>query len=316
MPLDPQIATLLAAKPQLARHALPIAELRAALLTQLPPKCPPVASAEDRIIPSAEGGVTVRIYRPEGKAAGCLVYFHGGGFVMGSPDTHDQICRELCAGAQTVIVAADYRLAPEHPFPCGLNDCEAVLRWAAEHSGELDVDPAKIMVGGDSAGGNLATVLAIRMRDKDGPYLHGQVLLYPVTDAPLPYKPSYIENAVGYSLTRDDMLRFWRDYAGDGLAANNSELYPLRAQSLAGLPASIVITAGFDPLRDEGRDYAQRLMDAGVPTTLEQYDGAIHGFVRLGPQLALAKDALQQVSLWMTDRFRRPGQTRPRGQGS
>lgn len=305
MPLDPQIAALLAAKPQPARHALPVAELRAALLTQLPPKSPPVASAEDRTVPSAEGNVPVRIYRPDGKAAGCLVYFHGGGFVMGSLDTHDHVCRELCVGAQSVIVAADYRLAPEHPFPCGLDDCEAVLRWVAGHPGELEVDPAKIMVGGDSAGGNLATVLAIRMRDQDGPNLHGQVLLYPVTDAPLPYKPSYIENAVGYSLTRDDMLRFWRDYAGDGPAADHPELYPLRAQSLAGLPASIVITAGFDPLRDEGRDYARRLMDAGVPTTLKQYDGAIHGFVRLGPQVQLAKDALQQVSLWMADRYTR-----------
>lgn len=224
---------------------------------------------------------------------------------MGSLDTHDQICRELCVGARSVIVSVDYRLAPEHPFPCGLNDCETALRWVAGQSGDLDVLPEKIMVGGDSAGGNLATALAIRMRDRGGPYLHGQVLLYPVTDAPQPYKPSYIENAVGYSLTRDDMLRFWGDYAGAASAESNPEMYPLRADSLSGLPPALIITAEFDPLRDEGRDYARRLMNAGVPTTLTQYDGAIHGFVRLGADLRLAKKALLQVTVWMTERYAR-----------
>ena len=306
MPLDPQIAALLAAKPQTPRHALPIAELRANIVAQLPPKSPPVASAEDRTVPSAAGDVPVRVYRPEGKAAGCLVYFHGGGFVMGGLDTHDQICRELCVGAQSVIVATDYRLAPEYPFPCGLDDCEAVLRWVAAHAGELAVDPKKIMVGGDSAGANLATVLAIRMRDNGGPHLRGQVLLYPVTDAPLPFKPSYLENGAGYSLTRDDMLRFWRDYVGHEAAESHPEMCPLRAENLSGLPAALVIIAEFDPLRDEGWDYAKRLVDVGVPTTLTQYDGAIHGFVRLGAEVRLAKKALHQVSLWMNDRYTRP----------
>jgi len=303
MPLDPQIAALLNARPQVPRHTFAIADMRAAMLAQLPPKSPAVASVDDPTVPSADGDIPIRIYRPDGEPDGCLVFFHGGGFVMGNLDTHDQICRQLCVEAQSVIVAADYRLAPENPFPCGLEDCDAVLRWVAGHTGDLNVDPAKIMVGGDSAGGNLATVLAIRMRDRDGPPLHGQVLLYPVTDAPLPYKPSYIENAVGYSLTRDDMLRFWRDYVGDGAPEDHPELYPLRAQSLAGLPPSIVITAGYDPLRDEGRDYARRLMDAGVSTTFTQYDGAIHGFVRLGPDVRLAKEALLQVSVWMSERF-------------
>jgi len=303
MPLDPQIAALLAAKPQTARHTLPVAELRANLLAQLPPKSPPVASANDREVASADGSIAVRIYQPEGKATGCLVYFHGGGFIMGSLDTHDQICRELCVGARSVIVSVDYRLAPEHPFPCGLNDGETVLRWVAGHAAELGIIPGKIMVGGDSAGGNIATALTIRMRDGNGPYVHGQVLLYPVTDAPQPYKPSYIDNAIGYSLTRDDMLRFWRDYAGAASAANDPEIYPLRADSLSGLPATFVITAEFDPLRDEGNQYAQRLIDAGVPTTLTQYDGAIHGFIRLGADLRLAKEALQQVCLWMIARY-------------
>jgi len=303
MPLHPQIAALLAARPQVPRHELPIDELRASLLALLPPKSPPVARLEDRTVPAADGDVPIRIYWPGGKAAGCLVFFHGGGFVMGNLDTHDQICRELCVGAHSVVVAADYRLAPEHPFPSGLDDCEAVLRWVARHPAELEVDPARIIVGGDSAGGNLAAALAIRMRDGNGPYLHGQVLLYPVTDAPLPHKPSYIENATGYSLTRDDMLRFWRDYVGLETDFYDPEACPLRAESLSGLPPSMVITAEFDPLRDEGRDYARRLMDAGVPTTLQQYDGAIHGFVRLGPQVRLAKEAMQQVGSWMIDRY-------------
>ncbi len=303
MPLDPQIAALLAAKPQTPRHTLPVAELRANLLAQLPPKLPPVASADDRKVASADGSIPVRIYRPEGEASGCLVYFHGGGFIMGSLDTHDQICREICVGARSVIVSVDYRLAPEHPFPCGLNDGESVLRWVAGHAAELGIAPGKIMVGGDSAGGNIATALAIRMRDRNGPQVHGQVLLYPVTDAPQPYKPSYIANAIGYSLTRDDMLRFWRDYAGAASAANDPEIYPLRAEKLSGLPPTLVITAEFDPLRDEGNQYAQRLIDAGVPTTLTQYDGAIHGFIRLGADLRLAKKALQQVCLWMIGRY-------------
>ena len=303
MPLDPQIAAILAARSQAPRHAVPVAELRAALLAALPPQLPPVANVQDLTVPSAEGSVPARVYRPDGKPDGCIVFFHGGGFVMGGLDTHDPICRELCVGTQSVVVAADYRLAPEHPFPCALNDCDAVLQWVFGHTGELAVNPRKIIVCGDSAGGNLATVLAIRLRDRGGPTLLGQTLLYPVTDAPMPFKPSYIDNGAGYSLTRDDMVRFWRDYVGSGSGENDPETCPLRARTLSGLPATLIVTAEFDPLRDEGEAYAKRLTESGVATTLTRYDGAIHGFVRLGPEVGLTAKALRQVCLWIKHRY-------------
>jgi acetyl esterase/lipase len=302
VPLDPQIAAILAARSQAPRHAVPVAQLRAALLAALPAKMPPVAHVRDLTVPSAEGQVPIRVYRPDGEPSGCVVFFHGGGFVMGNLDTHDPICRELCVGGQSVVVAADYRLAPEHPFPCALNDCDAVLQWVIGHSAELAVGPGRIIVCGDSAGGNLAAVLAIRQRNRGGPSLLGQALLYPVTDAPMPFKPSYIENGIGYSLTRDDMIRFWRDYTGDG-EANGPETCPLRASSLSRLPTTLILTAEFDPLRDEGEAYAARLAQFRVPTTLTRYDGAIHGFIRLGTDVGLAKEALQQVSRWMKDRY-------------
>jgi acetyl esterase len=273
------------------------------MLAQIPPQRTPVAKVEDCRIQSPDGDIPIRIYWPEGKASGCLVFFHGGGFVMGGLDTHDHICRDLCVGAQAVVVAADYRLAPEHPFPCALNDCETLLHWVVAHGSDLNIDQGKVIVGGDSAGGNLAAVLAIRARDRGESQLRGQILIYPVTDAPLPFKPSYIENGSGYSLTRDDMIRFWRDYVGDRSGENNPEISPLRAQSLSGLPDALVMTAEFDPLRDEGEAYAKRLIDSGVPTTLTRYDGAIHGFVRMGADVRLAANALQQVCLWMKDRF-------------
>ncbi|GGE51637.1 acetylhydrolase [Agaricicola taiwanensis] len=273
------------------------------MLAQVPASRTPVARVEDRRLPSPDGEVAVRIYWPDEAPRGCLVFLHGGGFVMGGLDTHDHVCRDLCAGAQSVVVAVDYRLAPEHPFPCALNDCEAALRWVVANAREIGTDPRKIVVGGDSAGGNLATVLTMRARDRREPKLAGQILIYPVTDAPLPFKPSYIANGSGYSLTSEDMIRFWRDYVGDSSDETDPEMCPLRAQYLGGLPDALVITAEFDPLRDEGEAYANRLMSAGIPTTLTRYDGAIHGFVRMGTEVRLAAHALQQICLWMTGRF-------------
>lgn len=303
VPLDPEIAAILAARPQMPRHALPIAELRAGMLALPNAKRTPVARVEDRLISSPDGAVLIRIYWPEGKPEGCLVFFHGGGFVMGGLESHDHICRDLCVGANAVVVAADYRLAPEHAFPCALNDCGAVLRWVVAHARELESDRGGIVVGGDSAGGNLATVLAIRARDRGAPKLRGQILIYPVTDAPLPFKPSYIENGSGYGLTGDDMIRFWRDYVGGAYDRNDPDISPLQTKNLADLPDTLVITAEFDPLRDEGEAYAKRLADGGVATTLIRYQGAIHGFIRMGKDVRLAANALQQICLWMRDRF-------------
>lgn len=273
------------------------------MLALPPERRTPVAGVEERRISSPDCDIPVRIYRPETKPAGCLVFFHGGGFVMGGLESHDHVCRDLCAGANAIVIAADYRLAPEHPFPSALNDCEAVLRWACAHAAELDCERGGIVVGGDSAGGNLATVLAIRDRDRGESNLRGQILIYPVTDAPLPFKSSYIENGSGYGLTSDDMVRFWRDYVGRAPDENDPEISPLRSKNFSGLPGALVITAEFDPLRDEGEAYASRLADAGVATTLVRYQGAVHGFVRMGTNVGLAADALQQICLWLRGQF-------------
>lgn len=303
MPLDPQIERLLAAKSQTPRSSLPVTELRAGMLALTPKQRTPVWKVENRSLRTPDGDIAIRIYRPEGKPMGCLAFFHGGGFVMGGLDTHDHVCRDLCVGSQAIVVAIDYRLAPEHPFPAALDDCTRLLKWMVASRADLNVKQGAIIVGGDSAGGNLATVLAMRARDQ-GLRLCGQVLLYPVTDAPLPFKPSYIEYGTGYSLTGNDMIRFWRDYiGGDEFAQDNPELRPLQAQNLLGLPDALVITAEFDPLRDEGEAYAKRLIDAGVPTTLTRYDGAIHGFIRMGNDIRLAAIALDQICPWMKARF-------------
>ena len=302
MPLDPQIARILAARSPLPRHALPVGELRGALNSRISTGRTMVGEVKDLLIASAENDIPIRVYRPEGRPDGCFLFFHGGGFVGGNLDTHDHVCRDICLGANCVVIATDYRLAPEHPFPSALDDCDAVLSWVVSHAGDLGIGEPKIVVGGDSAGGNLATVLVARSRERPYQGIRGQVLIYPITDSPQLSRPSYIENGTGYGLSGDDMMRFWRDYAGRA-DASHPDIAPLRSDNLAGLPDTLVITAEFDPLLDEGEEYARRLMEAGVRTTLTRYDGAIHGFVRLGSEVTLAARALRQISQWVRDRF-------------
>lgn len=223
----------------------------------------------------------VRIYWPETTGpAPLVVFFHGGGFVLCSLDTHDELARGLCQGAGAVVVSADYRLAPEAPYPAAPDDCYAALVWAVAHAAELGADGARVAVAGDSAGGNLAAVTALRARDLGGPALRHQCLIYPVTDCRFD-TPSYIENAEGYFLTTESMRWFWSHYLQDMGLATEPYASPLRAPSLSGLPPALVITAEYDPLRDDGERYAQALAAAGVPTTLRRYDGMIHGFVTM-----------------------------------
>jgi acetyl esterase len=223
----------------------------------------------------------VRIYWPEGRSpAPLVVFFHGGGFVLCSLDTHDELCRALCRESGAVLVSVDYRLAPEAPYPAAADDCYAALAWAVSHAAELGADPTRVAVAGDSAGGNLAAATALRARDLGGPALRHQCLIYPVTDCRFD-TPSYIENAEGYFLTAETMRWFWSHYLQDMGRAAEPYASPLRAPSLAGLPPALVITAEYDPLRDEGEHYAQALSAAGVPTTFRRYDGMIHGFVTL-----------------------------------
>jgi acetyl esterase len=232
-------------------------------------------------------GVPVRIYRPTGPIVGLLVFFHGSGFVIYDIDTHDPECRALANRAGVVVVSVDYRLAPEHPFPAAVDDCLAATRWAIEHAERLGAPP-RIAVGGDSAGGNLAAVVAQQMPDD----IDFQLLVYPVTDQ-AEESASYAENGTGYLLSADHLRFFLDAYAADRLDPRAS---PLRAPSLAGAPPAFVLTAEYDPLRDEGEAYAAALAAAGVPVTAVRYDGAVHGFFQLSAFSQLACRAIDECA--------------------
>jgi acetyl esterase len=256
-----------------------------------------MASVADRTVPGPNGDVPVRVYVPttEPGPRPAIVYFHGGGWVIGDLETHDGVCRSLAAASGLTVVSVDYRLAPEHPFPAPLEDCQAAVRWVADNAAELDVDPARLAVGGDSAGGNLAAVVA-REAAASGPALGFQLLVYPVCDGTLA-RPSMTENAEGYFLTAPMMGWFWGHYMGtrdwtDPLAS------PLHCpdEALAGVPPALVITAEFDPLRDEGEAYAERLRAAGVDVTATRYDGMIHGFFSMGDFVPDGKAAIDQAA--------------------
>lgn len=307
MPLDPEIAALLkgleSAPPM---ESLTVDALRASLAYPPLERRTVVGECVDIAMPLASRVLAARLYRPvDAQSRGVTVFFHGGGFVIGNLDTHDHVCRDLCAGSGSAVIAIDYRLAPEHRFPAAVDDCLAAVRWVEQHADALAVDPASIVVAGDSAGGNLAAVTSLRIRDEGGPALRAQVLVYPVTDYHTPPTRSYIENQSGYSLTRAAMIRFWDDYLANERDIVNPLCCPLRAPSLADLPRALVVTAEFDPLRDEGEAYANRLFDAGVRTTLWRYDGLIHGFLRMGPACAKAREALLRTAAWIGDAMQR-----------
>ena len=222
-----------------------------------------------------------------------IVFFHGGGFVLGDLDTHDNQCRALCREAEAVVLSVDYRLAPEHPFPAAPEDCFAATRWAAEHVDELGGDAGRIAVAGDSAGGNLAAVTALMARDAGGPALAAQLLIYPGTDFVGGY-PSETENAEGFFLTRADMEWFREQYVA-GADPTDPRLSPVHAPDLAGLPPAVVVTAEFDPLRDQGDAYARALEEAGVHVIKRSYGGLIHGFFDLGALSPACAEAAHEV---------------------
>ena len=240
---------------------------------------PEEIAVENRTIPGPEGDITVRIYTPDGSAERpVIVYFHGGGWVIGELDTVDRPVRSIALRTGSVVVSVDYRLAPEHVYPAAFDDCYAATVWVAEHAAELGADPARLLVGGDSAGGNLAAAVSIAARDRGGPTIAAQLLLYPVTDFAFT-TASYADNGEGYLLQRATMQWFWAHYLGAGDLGKDPYAAPARADSLVGLPPAFVITAEFDPLRDEGEAYAVALSDAGVPVTARRYDGMVHGFL-------------------------------------
>ena len=301
MPLDPQAQALLDQLASLGGQPLSsmgVAEARRMMEMMSAMRGTPVevASVVDRRVPGPQGEIPVRVYTPNGSAPlPLLVYFHGGGWVLGSLETHDGVCRSLAAGAGCVVVSVDYRLAPEHCYPAAAEDCFAATQWAHTHAAELGADAKRIAVGGDSAGGNLAAVVAQMARDSGAPGLVFQLLIYPATDAAYD-TASYHDNATGYLLTTDDMRWFWGHYLGDA-PARAAEPYcsPLRAGSLAGLPPALVITAEFDPLRDEGEAYGAQLEEAGVPARLTRYDGLIHGFFGMGSLIDQANAAVKEA---------------------
>lgn len=249
---------------------------------------PALARVEDREIPGPGGTIPVRIYTP-GHEPLCpvVVYFHGGGWFMGDLDTHDVLCRKLALASASIVVAVDYRLAPEHPFPAAVDDAYAAVAWASANAGTIGGDPGRIAVAGDSAGANLAAVVTILARDRKGPSIAAQVLFYPATDMTEFATDSHRAFAEGYYLTRRYLEVFRSLYAPDPKDWSDPRISPLLAPSLADLPPAVVVTAGFDPLRDEGEAYASRLAADGVPVVRKRCDGIIHGFLtldRLFPQ--------------------------------
>jgi acetyl esterase len=277
--------------PDLASFSVAEARANMGALLMAQPDPEKVGRVENRTVPGPDGEVPVRVYTPTGAGPHpVLVYFHGGGWVLCNLDTHDGTCRSLCNQAECIVVSVDYRLAPEHKFPAALEDCYAVTRWVSEHAQQLSGDARRIAIGGDSAGGNLTACVALAARERGGPRLVHQLLIYPVTDARFD-TTSYRDNAEGYFLTRGAMQWFWNHYLRGEADAANPLAAPLRASDLSGLPPATVITAEYDPLRDEGESYARRLKEAGVPARLQRYDGVIHGFFGMGAILAKARDA-------------------------
>jgi acetyl esterase len=250
-----------------------------------------VYAVEDRDIPGPAGSIPVRVYRPSAEAPlPIVVWFHGGGWVTGSLETHDNLCRLLCDDANVIVVSVDYRLAPETKFPGAADDCIAAWVWVNEHAAELGGEAHTIALGGDSAGGNLAAVVALVAREQGLPTPVLQMLVYPVTDHEFD-NPSMVDNAEGYFLRTAAMRWFFDQYASTPDDYADWRMSPLRAPDLSGLPAAIVITAEYDPLRDQGEAYAQRLRDAGVPTQSVRADGLFHGFFGMHPFLAPARSA-------------------------
>jgi acetyl esterase len=262
----------------------------------------PVAAVADRLIPGPAGDLRVRVYAPQGRGPlPLVVFFHGGGWVLGDLDTHDPFCRSICAGARCVVISVGYRLAPEHRFPAAVDDALAATRWVAEHAADVGGDPARIAVAGDSAGGNLSAVTALRLRDEGGPVLRGQLLIYPALGYHTPPTPSYIENAEGYGLTREAAAWFWGQYLADESQAANPHAAPLLAPDLSGLPPALVITADYDVLRDEGERYVERLRAAGVEAHTTRYDGVNHRFAEMIGILDQAERASGEMCAWLRD---------------
>ncbi|MCW5632839.1 MAG: alpha/beta hydrolase [Rubrivivax sp.] len=290
-------------------HTLAPAEARRLYLerrTFTQPEPPPMAEVRDLTMPGPGGSLPLRLYRPQaaGAVAGgapmpLLVYFHGGGWTIGDLDTHDVLCRQLALAGGCAVLAVHYRLAPEHRFPAAVDDCVAATRWARQEAGVLGIDAARIAVGGDSAGGNLAAVVSIVERDAAGvPPLAAQLLIYPATDQRA-LAPSHQTNAQGYLLTADSIAYYRGHYLPEAANWSDWRASPLLAKDHARLPQALVLTAGFDPLRDEGRQYADALSAAGNRVQYVCFERQVHGFITMSRVIDEALSAVALAGAWL-----------------
>jgi acetyl esterase len=266
------------------------------------PEPPELESVQPLAIPAPHGAIAARIYTPKklrktDGLAPCLVFFHGGGWVIGDLETHDVVCRKLAQEGELIVISVDYRLAPEHKFPVAVDDAITSTKWIAANAGKLGIDASRLMVGGDSAGGNLAAVVSLAARDGNGPKIAGQVLIYPATDFSMKH-PSHSEPETSILLTHS-VIRWFSNHYLDGADINDWRASPARAKTLAGLPPAYVLTAGADPLRDEGDEYAKRLKEAGVAVTYRHFPGQFHGFFTMGKLLQQANVAASEIGVWL-----------------
>lgn len=310
MPLHPQFDTFLkqiAAAGAKSFHEMSVSDCRQAyraFQASLPPSAQTLSAVEDRQITGPAGPIRLRVYRPPGATPHpLLVYLHGGGWVVGDLDTHDKVCRELCGGVGAIIVSVESRLAPEHKFPAAVDDGLAATAWAFRHASELRGDPARIAIGGDSAGATLATVIARRRRDAGAAPLAAQLLVYPAAHLDGTVTPSMIDNAIGYRLQRADMEWFRNHYLRTDADGRHPDVSPLRAENLSCLPPALVMTCEFDPLRDEGETYGRALQAAGVPVTVSRHDGAIHGTLNFCTAMEPGRQMMDEAVRWLRERL-------------
>ena len=305
MPLDPLLSRLRDQRAEANAtplYEMSLAQARAADLADIRAGAgtgDPVHHVVDTTFPGPDGELPVRIYRPDlDGPLGTLVYFFGGGWTLGSIETSDGVCRALANAAGCQVVTPGYRLAPEHPFPAAVHDCLAAVAWVADNAGELGADRDRIAVGGDSAGGNLAAVTSLAARGRGGPAIAAQLLVYPNTCYHADTE-SLRDNDDRYQFNHHSVDWYWRNYLSSTQDGRDPLVSPLLAPDLAGLPRALVITAEYDPLRDEGEAYANRLRDAGVPVELTRYDGMAHGFFTMSGVLDGARQAVAQVAEYL-----------------
>lgn len=279
-------------------YSIPVNDARARLHKAFTSISEPeeIFKVENIKIPSTNFKLNVRVYTPSSdENLPCLLFFHGGGWTVNDLDTHDSLCRALSNQVDIVVVSVDYRLAPEHKFPCAIEDSLDAYYWVLDNAEALNIDKEKIGVGGDSSGGNQAAVLCQILRDRNAQLPIFQWLLYPVTDYYLPGTKSYIEMANGYSLNRDFMIWFWNNYLPNNIDVDNPYISPLRAKDFSKLPKAYIMTANFDPLRDEGELYSKKLKESGCEVRLKRYDDMMHGFILQRAKIDNAEKAFQDA---------------------